>query len=255
MLYLGTSGFSYNDWVGPFYPPSLPKGDWLTFYAGEFNTCEINSTFYAIPAPAMIQGLMKKVGKDFMFVLKANQAMSHQQAGNQDAFRSFREAIEPMTASGKLGCVLYQFPYSFGCNRANMDYLKVVRERSGELPAVIEFRNAAWIREVVFDLLRANGLGFCCVDEPHLPGLMPPVARATSRTGYVRFHGRNGPKWWEHAESYERYDYTYRREELAEWLPRIKALEQATENTFIFGNNHWRGQSVDTIRQLKLMLD
>jgi uncharacterized protein YecE (DUF72 family) len=124
-----------------------------------------------------------------------------------------------------------------------------------ELPLVIEFRNAAWLNPLTIDWMRKNGVGFCCVDEPQLPGLLPPLAEVTGRTGYVRFHGRNASKWWKHEQAWERYDYTYRSDELAEWLPGIAKMSGEAENTFIFANNHWRGQSVDTIRQVRSMLD
>jgi len=84
---------------------------------------------------------------------------------------------------------------------------------------------------------------------------MPPVAEATSTVGYVRFHGRNAARWWQHEHAYERYDYTYSLKELGEWVPRIKNLDNTTEKTFVFANNHWQGQAVNTIRQLRLMLD
>jgi uncharacterized protein YecE (DUF72 family) len=81
------------------------------------------------------------------------------------------------------------------------------------------------------------------------------VARVTSTIGYIRFHGRNAAKWWHHKQAYERYDYTYSHEELAEWLPKIRELESQSEKTFIFANNHWQGQAINTIRQLRLMVD
>ena len=92
-------------------------------------------------------------------------------------------------------------------------------------------------------------------DEPRLPNLLPSIVEATSKIGYVRFHGRNSAKWWQHEQAYERYDYSYSPEELAEWLPKIQKLNAMTEKTFVFTNNHWRGQAVDTIRQLRVMLD
>jgi uncharacterized protein YecE (DUF72 family) len=98
-------------------------------------------------------------------------------------------------------------------------------------------------------------MGFCCVDEPRLRNLMPPVAEVTSNVGYVRFHGRNAAKWWRHEHAYERYDYTYSPEELSEWVPRIKDLDAGAEKTFVFANNHWQAQAVNTIRQLRLLLD
>ena len=88
-----------------------------------------------------------------------------------------------------------------------------------------------------------------------VPNLLPPVAEVTGKIAYVRFHGRNKEKWWVHEQAYERYDYTYKPEELQEWLPRIKKLAGEAEKTFVFANNHWRWQSITTIRQLQSMLD
>ena len=78
MIYFGTSGFSYKDWVGVFYPAGMPQRDWLSFYAREFNTCEINSTYYALPSVATLKSMVAKTGEGFLFVIKANQEMTHQ---------------------------------------------------------------------------------------------------------------------------------------------------------------------------------
>ena len=255
MVYLGTSGFSYSDWVGNFYPVGMPKGEWLAYYAREFDTCEVNSTFYAIPKPSNLKAMAEKTGEGFLFCFKANQEMTHQRDDNASIFEAFCQVLEPIIAAGKLGCILAQFPYSFGFNRRNWDYLGLFKERLGELPLVVEFRNAKWLRGEVFDWLRHFRLGFCCVDEPPLPNLLPPVAEATGDIGYVRLHGRNSAKWWQHEQAYERYDYSYTPEELSEWLPKIQKLDSVAEKTFVFANNHWRGQAVGTIRQLRLMLD
>ncbi|MFC2011820.1 DUF72 domain-containing protein [Chloroflexota bacterium] len=255
MLYFGTSGFSYDDWVGTFYPTGMHKREWLTYYNREFNTCEVNSTYYAIPRMASIESMVEKTGEDFLFSIKANKEMTHTRENNDDVFKAFGQVLEPMASTGKLGCILAQFPYSFKPNRTNLDYLRLVREWLGELPVVIEFRNAHWLTDEVFDRLRQLNLGFCCVDEPQLPNLLPPLTVATSNTGYIRFHGRNKAKWWNHEHAYERYDYSYTPEELSEWLPRIHKLDSMTEKTFIFANNHWRGQAVSTIRQLRMMMD
>ncbi len=255
MIYFGTSGFSYNDWVGNFYPAGMPKWEWLIYYAREFNACEVNSTFYALPKPSSLGALAEKTGEGFLFSIKANQDMTHQREDNAPTFKAFVQVLEPIIAAGKLGCILAQFPYSFRLNRRNWDYLGLLKERLGELPAVIEFRNAAWLRSDVFDWLRRLDLGFCCVDEPPLPNLLPPVAEVTSKISYVRFHGRNSAKWWQHEQAYERYDYSYTPQELSEWVPKIRKLDNVTEKTFVFANNHWRGQAVSTIRQLRVMLD
>jgi uncharacterized protein YecE (DUF72 family) len=255
MLYFGTSGFSYNDWVGHFYPPIMPRQEWLRLYALEFNALELNSTYYAIPKLSVVNNMIAKTGEGFLFSIKANQDMTHTRQNENAAFVSFVQMLRPFIDAGKLGCVLAQFPYSFGFNRHNQDYVELFRERLGDLPLVVEFRNAQWINPEVFDWLRSHNLGFCSVDEPKLPRLMPPVAEVTSNIGYIRFHGRNAAKWWQHEYAYERYDYTYSIEELYEWLPKIRKIDGLAGKTFIFANNHWQGQAVNTIRQLRLMAD
>jgi uncharacterized protein YecE (DUF72 family) len=255
MIYIGTSGFSYKDWMEVFYPAGLPQKDWLSYYAREFNTCEINSTYYAIPSPDVFEAMAAKTGENFLFAVKANQEMTHQREDSGSICLSFRAAIEPIISGGKLGCVLAQFPYSFDFNRQNWQYLGKLRENLTGLPVVIEFRNARWLKVDVFQWMRQQDLGFCCVDEPQLPNLLPPLVEVTSKIGYVRFHGRNKEKWWQNDHPYERYDYTYKPEELAEWLPKIKKLAAVTEKTFVFANNHWKGQSIDTVRQIRKMLE
>ncbi len=255
MIYLGTAGFSYNDWVGNFYPRGMPRREWISYYAREFNALELNATFYSLPKPSVLSSMIRKTGEGFLFSVKANQKITHQREGNRDIFVAFSQVLQPFIDSGKLGCVLAQFPYSFGFNRRNRDYLELLGEQLGDLPIVFEFRNIQWLRRDVFNWLRCYNLGFCCVDEPPLPRLLPPLAEVTSNIAYVRFHGRNIAKWWQHEHAYERYDYTYSESELKEWLPKIRKLNNTAEKTFIFANNHWRGQAVNAIRQLRLMLD
>ena len=255
MLYFGTSGFSYNDWIGNFYPRGMPRKEWLSYYAREFNALELNSTYYALPKPSVLEAMVGKTGEGFLFSVKANQEMTHQRQQDSMIFVAFIHMLQPFIDAGKLGCVLAQFPYSFSCNRQNRDYLALFREWLRDLPLVVEFRHAQWLKAEVFDWLRNHNIGFCCVDEPQLPNLLPPLAEVTSDTGYVRFHGRNAAKWWQHEHAYERYDYAYSAEELKEWLPRIRKLDSLAEKTFVFANNHWRGQAIDSIRQLRLVFD
>ncbi len=253
MILIGTSGFSYKDWVGPYYPADLPAHEWLSFYAQEFTTCELNFSYYRLPEARTLQQMATKTPAGFLFSVKASKELTHER--ESPPFDRFVAALAPLVEQRKLGCVLAQFPYSFHATSANRDYLRRLREGLGELPAVVEFRNAAWLTDKTFDLLRELQLGYCCVDEPRLEGLLPPIARATGPVAYVRFHGRNAAKWWQHEEAWERYDYSYTPEELAEWVPKIKQLDQAAPLTLVFTNNHWRGQAVATARQLKLMLD
>lgn len=255
MIYIGTSGFSYDDWVGPYYPPNLSKNDWLSFYAKEFNTLEINYTYYRIPTAKTLAGMARKVPDGFLFTLKTPQEMTHTRDAVAALFPQFIEALKPLTDQKKFGAILAQFPSSFHHTRENVEYLKDFRDCLLDLPIVVEFRNAQWLNDQTFAFLREHKLGFCCVDEPRLKGLLPPIAEATSQVAYVRFHGRNAAKWWQHEQAYERYDYTYSKEELDEWTPKIQNLNQLAETVFVFANNHYRAQGIDTARQLRLLLE
>ncbi|MBN1374737.1 MAG: DUF72 domain-containing protein [Dehalococcoidia bacterium] len=255
MFYCGTSGFSYNDWSGIYYPERLPRKNWFSYYAQEFNAVELNFTYYALPDIATIKSLAARTGEGFLFAVKAHQEMTHKRQLDAGIFEAFRRSLEPLVEQGKLGCVLAQFPYSFGPASANFEYLKNFHDWMQGLAMVIEFRNAGWLNQKILDWMKAQNIGFCCVDEPPLSRLLPPIAEVTSDIGYVRFHGRNEAKWWNHEHAWERYDYTYKREELEEWMPRINQISKVAEKTFIFANNHWRSQAVDTIRQVRSMLD
>ena len=254
MILVGTSGFSYDDWGGPFYPESLPKQDWLAYYSQHFRTCELNFSYYRVPTAPSLERMAEKSGGRVEFVVKANQEMTHVREDNAKVFEAFNRALVPLTERKLLGCVLAQFPYSFHCKQENLDYLKRFQEQMGDIPVVVEFRNRQWIKEATFKLLREIDCGFCCVDEPQLKGLLPPVAVATAHIGYVRFHGRNREKWWEHADPAERYDYLYSEAELREWLPKIRALEEHTAKVYVFTNNHRKGKAVQNAQQLNIML-
>jgi uncharacterized protein YecE (DUF72 family) len=254
MIHVGTSGFQYKDWVGPFYPKGLAQSRWLEYYAERFGTCELNYTFYRMPAAAQLARMGERVPDAFRFAVKAFQGITHEREGAADNLRRFGEAMQPLHEQGKLAAILLQFPYSFRPDRPAAELLQLCRQTLEPYPLVAEFRNHDWLREETFDFLRRTGIGFCCVDEPKLSGLMPPIAEATGPVAYVRFHGRNAAKWWQHDEAWQRYDYTYRPEELQEWLPKLRALDEGSENVYVYSNNHWQGQAVDTATQLRLML-
>jgi uncharacterized protein YecE (DUF72 family) len=255
MIHIGTSGYSYKDWIGPYYPDRIKKGDMLPYYAREFDTTELNFTYYRLPNPHILAAIARKVPDDFVFTIKASKELTHEREDNEEAFRQYIEGIGPLIDEGKFGCVLAQFPWSFRHSEESKDYLKYVREQFGDLPVVVEFRNREWIHDETFDLLRQLQLGFCCVDQPRLKGLIPPLAQVTAPVAYVRFHGRNAAKWWRHEHAWERYNYSYSDEELREWVPKIRALEQGSETVFAFANNHWQGQAVTTAKQLHMLLD
>lgn len=254
MIRIGTSGYSYKDWVGPFYPPGTKPADYLAYYARHLNTCEINYTYYRPPDPRTLARMVEKSAGRVHFVVKANQEMTHSRQAADADYRSFKSALAPLIDSDTFGCILAQFPYSFKPQDDSRDYLVRLKERFSPLPVVVEFRHQPWVTEETFELLKRNDLGFCCVDEPRLKGLMPPIAEATSGIGYVRFHGRNAEKWWNHESPEQRYDYRYDKQELAEWAPKIRELEQKTKTTYIFTNNHFQAKAIDNARMLMELL-
>lgn len=252
MIRLGTSGFSYDDWIGPVYPKELPKWQWLEFYAKEFDTVELNVTYYRVPPLKTVAGWVDRTPDGFLFSVKAHKSLTHERTDPD--FGTFVQGIDPLIRSGRLACVLAQFPYSFHPTKENIEYLNRIREGFTSIPTVIEFRDRAWVTDETFELLESLDLGFCAVDEPRLRGLMPPVVHASGPVSYIRFHGRNAEKWWDHEQAWERYDYTYMDEELEEWIPNIASLESDESLVLIYANNHFRGQSIDTIRKLRKML-
>lgn len=255
-FYIGTSGFSYDDWVGPVYPPDLPKSEWLTYYATVlgFNACELNFSFYTMPSVRTLAQLAQKVPFDFRFTVKAPQVFTHDRNASDEDWEKFRRVLRPLELDEKLGCVLVQFPYSFHNTPENRAYVEEIRHRWPDLDLVVEFRNREWVKDDVFAWLRELRIGFCCVDQPRFRNLIPPIAVVTAPIAYVRFHGRNKEKWWQHEHPWERYDYEYSPEELQEWVPKIQRMAEEASVVYLFANNHYRGKAVRTAQMLAQML-
>jgi len=256
MIYIGTSGFSYDDWREVFYPAALAKRDYLLYYVSRFPALELNSSYYAIPSPRLIGSLIERTSEDFKIVVKAYRGITHERNSDLEAtLKTFLDAVAPLSDVGKLAGLLFQFPYSFHFGERQLALVEGLLERVAEWPTVVEFRNERWMKEKVLEMLRDHEAALCCVDEPRLPGLIPPEAVCTSKKlGYVRFHGRNAEKWWEHEEAWERYDYLYQEEELEEWRKGITWLADRTDKTFIFFNNHRNGQAVLNARDMGRLL-
>ena len=258
MLYVGTCGFSYKDWIGPFYPAGTKAGAMLEAYAETFDAVEIDSSYYAIPKPSLFERMARRTRSDFRFTVKAPGSVTHLPAEAEPSrgdLEAFAACIAPLTAEGKLGAVLAQFPGAFKPGREALARLTLLRERWPEVRLVAEFRHRDWQAQEHLRALAALGIGWCNVDEPRLPGLMRPSTDATSAVGYVRFHGRNAEKWWKQERaSAERYDYHYSDEQLAEWLPRIASIAAKTDETYVFFNNHRNGQAAANARQMAAML-
>ncbi len=254
MILLGSSGFSYEDWKGNFYPELIHSKEMLPYYAKRFGTVEINSTYYAIPRPSAVLDMARRTPEDFVFTVKAHQSITHSSEPDSAVFSSFRRAIDPLVESGKLGCVLAQYPWSFKPSKETAAALEQLKVGLADLPVVVEFRNSKWADESTYSLLRKLDLGWCSVDEPALQGLMPRQGILTSSIAYLRFHGRNAAKWWKHEHAWQRYDYLYSEEGLTEWTTKVHELGSKAQTTFVFFNNHYRGKSAENARMFARML-
>jgi uncharacterized protein YecE (DUF72 family) len=260
---IGTSGFSFPDWVGVVYPPGLNKAEWLGYYERElgFSALEVNYSYYTMPARKTLAAMSAKTSADFTFVVKAHGSMTHDlwtdtkrltMIDNRESFASFIGGISGLAAEGKLSAVLAQFPYSFHRNGPNESYLVRFRELMGEIPTIVEFRNRDWHDESAMEILRNSGLGYCVVDEPKLSGLMPFYPAATTDIAYFRFHGRN-PHWF-NAPVEVRYDYRYSKAELSGLIAPILDLSQKTKKTLVFFNNCHLGSAAKNAAELARMV-
>ncbi len=261
MILIGTSGYSFPDWVGPFYPPGIDRARMLDYYARQFTAVEVNATYYRIPPPSTMHSMERRTPPGFEFVVKANQEMTHARSLDAELYRSFHRALQPLRLAGKLSGVLAQFPYAFRRSESGEEFLSEIKRRMEGIPLFVEFRHASWAREDLFESLEREGLGYVSVDEPDLPGLVPPIARATGSVGYVRFHGRNKANWWGSGEkrggagSGDRYDYLYSEVELKEWAEKIRDLSRKTQKTFVFFNNCHVGQAATGAKLMRRLLD
>ncbi|MBC5804901.1 MAG: DUF72 domain-containing protein [Candidatus Eremiobacter antarcticus] len=258
-LHIGTCGFSYRDWIGPFYPNGIKSLEMLPYYAERFSAVEINSTYYAIPAPKLFESMDKRTPQQFRFTVKAPGSITHVPAAETPAAaeaQAFRECLQPLIGSGKLAAVLAQFPNSFRPGDEAWERLGQLRSFWPDLPLIAEFRHRDWQADATLRGLRELGIGWCNVDEPRFRSLMRPGAEVTSDIGYIRFHGRNYDRWWkQQREAHERYDYAYPPQELTEWIPRIAEVSEQTKESFVFFNNHRNGKAAVNARQLSEMLD
>jgi uncharacterized protein YecE (DUF72 family) len=247
MIRLGVAGWSYPDWEGIVYPARKARGfDRLAYLARFFDTLEINTSFYRIPQPAHTASWAQRVRDrpEFRFTMKLFQNFTHRrdELTPQDA-PSFRAALDPLAAAGRLGAVLIQFPYSFRPTEESREVLESILEAFHAYPLVVEVRHQTWEKEEFFGLLRARGAGFCNVDQPGVARSLRPTEVITSPVGYARFHGRNARDWFRGGGRGERYDYLYPEEELVPWVDRIRRMAEQSPDVFIIANNHFRGKA------------
>lgn len=275
-LRIGTSGWNYpsgkGTWNGVFYPAKTRarKGgfDELAFYAGHFNTVEVNSSFYGSPRPSVTRGWAERTPPGFEFSLKLYQKFTHPRmykashlqdipgsAAELDELARvnradvdlFRAALDPLATAGKLGALLAQFPPSFKDSPASRAYLEWLLGTFSDYPVAVELRHSSWSDAFGDTLAMLNrfGAAWTQIDEPKFrfsirQNWLPNV------TGfyYMRLHGRNAAAWWHHAESEDRYNYLYSEEELQPFAETATAARALVKKAYLYMNNHFAAKSV-----------
>jgi uncharacterized protein YecE (DUF72 family) len=273
-----------------FYPSTLRTAEQrLRFYASQFNTVEVDASYYTLLSEKNSQLWAERTPPGFIFDVKAFalltqhatevarlplnlKAMLTQQERAQrrlerpsqevleTAFQMFHSSLTPLRAAGKLGMLVFQFPPYFICRPANFAYLESLQARLPGDSIAIEFRHLSWVaegrqRRESLEFLRSNRLCYVSVDEPQLPGTLPPLLETTAPEVYIRFHGRNREAW--HARRLtvaERYKYLYSERELAEWAERIRGLGGISRAHVIF-NNCYRNFGVMNATTMRAMLE
>jgi len=239
MIRIGTSGWSYDEWRGGWYPPGLPRAKMLDFYATVFDAVEVNATYYRIPGKASAEGMVRAAAGRLSFAVKAPGGFTHSLAVPEADHAAFLRFLEPFREANRLGSVLMQFPQRFHCTSPCARHLEALAAAMPGIPLVAEFRHGSWDNPKTAGFLDNLDVSRAIVDQPTLRGLSARGAEfRAGRIGYVRFHGRNAAAWHAGDDEGGRYRYRYRREELAEWVPIVRQVERETTTANVFFNNH-----------------
>ena len=252
-----------------FYPRALKTAEErLRFYAAQFNTVEVDATYYALVSERNAGLWAERTPPGFVFNIKAFAMLTQHPVDTarlpaalksllpaderaaprlrhpppralEMAFGMFWSALEPLRASGKLGHLLFQFPPYFTARASNLDYIAGLKARMPGAAIAIEFRHNSWFdgaqKAETMRFLERHGLTFVSIDTP--PKTVEPVFAVTGAEAYVRFHGRNRENWYKRdGGAAERFKYLYAEAELAEWADRLKALGGVRRASVIFNN-------------------
>ena len=228
MILVGTSGYNYPEWKGSFYPPDLPAAKMLPYYAGRFNTVEINYTFYRMPNTKLVTNWASQVPANFRFTLKAPKRITHDRRLRDvaDPVRAFCEVAAEL--GPQLGALLFQLPPNFKKDLAVFDtFLDTLPPR---VCAAFEFRNESWLDEEVYARLRARNLALCVADSEKRS---TPVV-TTADYAYFRLR-----------------DEGYTPEHIATWADTVRTLEARGQDVFVYFKHEDEGKGVEFGRLLQ----
>ncbi len=240
-LLVGTSGWSYNEWTGVFYPNTTTNK--LAYYSKLFQTVEVDSSFYAYPSKGMVLGWARYAPDGFVFSVKLPRLLTHEKKldldrGTEADLVRFLGLLKPLMASGKLGPILIQLPPSYSYQTDFEKLKRFLGAAPDDLMFAVEFRHPSWLRDDVWSFLRGRNVSNVIVDEP----LLPPDTVVTADFAFIRWHGRGSRPW---------YNYRYNDKELDGWVPKVREVASQVKKTYGYFNNHFKGYAVEN--SLKMM--
>jgi uncharacterized protein YecE (DUF72 family) len=243
-LHIGTSGWTYSSWKGLFYPEDLPSRRYLAFYADEFDSTEVNYSFYHLPRLSTYEKWVAQVPEQFIFSLKSSRFITHvKRLVNVE--ESWTRFVQNALALGShLGPVLLQFPPSFQCNRKRLAAFLRISQRpaskSHPVKLAFEFRHDSWFTEEIFSLLHQHNAALCIADSPRYPRR----DEVTADFVYMRFHGRR-----------ELFVSNYTLEEMDEEARRIRRYLREERDIYVYFNNDAKGHAVENARALRRLVE
>jgi uncharacterized protein YecE (DUF72 family) len=235
LIYIGTSGWSYSEWRGPFYSDNLPKKDWLRWYGLQFNSTEINGSFYRTPSLEAVRAWRDQTPEEFVFSWKASKFITHWKRLGPTSPSSIKLMNTRLRALGhKLGPVLFQLPPSFKVDRERLaTFLKILSPRKRY---AFEFRHPSWYESSIFELLRDHNVALCLSDHHDAPA---PWER-TADFAYIRGHGPSG-------EYKDRYSLSTMRE----WAKAFDRWQQKRMDIYCYFDNDQKSAAPKDAKQLK----
>jgi uncharacterized protein YecE (DUF72 family) len=248
---IGTAGYSYDSWIGEFYPRRAKSNEMLPFYASQFPIVEINSSFYRPPTTTQVVKMADRTSAEFMFTFKVPRSASHEQSTKD--LPAFRHAVDHLAERGKLSELLLQLPQSFHNTAASREWVVRIAEELCPHRIAVEFRHRSWAAANLTDWLEHVGLDVVSVSVPDIESLFPSGLRIANRRIYVRFHSENAANWY--AGGAHRYNYDYPESSLCRWSADLAAAaKKQVEECSIFFNNCVTTQAVANARRLAELL-
>lgn len=246
-IHLGTSGWSYADWIGTIYPAGTPVARYLPAYAQQFSSVEIDSTFYASPGQRMIDAWRERTPDNFVFAAKVARSITHDRQLDQVADEVLEFAAAMRGLGDKCGPLLFQFAPSFTAEYS--DRLEALLPLlPTDLRWAVEVRHTSWLREPFYDLLRAHNVALAHVDLPWMPRSTP----VTADFAYIRWLGDRRAIADDFSHVRSGFERTA---DLDWWARQIRRLLKHGKSVYGYANNHYQGHSPATIRELQRRLD